>query len=99
VSQTFAAKHFPQGDAVGRHLKGGDRDAAAAWITIVGVVGDVPYERGIWGGLAPTVYLPRAQNAASRSRALQRHSQGWPALPYLLPGALELVASTRGVIL
>jgi predicted permease len=66
VSQTFAAKHFPRGDAVGRHLKGGDWDAAAPWITIVGVVGDVPYERAIWGGLAPTVYLPRAQNAGSR---------------------------------
>jgi predicted permease len=66
VSRTFAEKHFPRGDVVGRRLKGGDWDAAAPWLTIVGVVGDMPYDRGVWGGLSPTVYVPRSQNAGSR---------------------------------
>ena len=59
-------KHFPGGPAVGRRLKGGDWDPASPWVTIVGVAGDAPYDRGVWGGTSPTVYLPRAQNAGSR---------------------------------
>ena len=66
VSRSFAEKHFPDGDVLGRRLKGGDWDPAAPWITIVGVVADVPYERGVWGGVSPTVYLPRVERGASR---------------------------------
>ena len=66
VSRSFADRHFPNGDVLGRQLKGGDWDPAAPWIAIVGVVADVPYERGVWGGVSPTVYLPRVQGGASR---------------------------------
>jgi predicted permease len=66
VSRLFAQKHFPGGDAIGRRFKGGDWSATAPWTTIIGVVGDVPYERGVWGGPSPTVYVPYAQNAGSR---------------------------------
>lgn len=52
----------PDGQAIGRRLKGGDWDSAAAWTTIVGVVVDVPYGKGIWGGADATVYLPYPQN-------------------------------------
>jgi predicted permease len=66
VSQAFASKHFPRRDALRRRFKGGDWDPQAPWTTIVGVVGDVPYERGVWGGASPAVYLPYAQNRGSR---------------------------------
>jgi predicted permease len=66
VSETFARKHFPRGDALGRRLKGGDWDPAAPWITIGGVVRDVPYASGVWGGNSPTLYIPLAQLPPSR---------------------------------
>lgn len=66
VSRAFAQRHFPGRTAIGGQLKTGDWDAAAPWLTIVGVVGDMPYEQGAWGGLAPTLYLPLAQTGGSR---------------------------------
>jgi predicted permease len=66
VSQAFANRHFPRRAVLGRRFKGGDWDPQAPWTTIVGVVGDVPYERGVWGGTSPAVYLPYAQNRGSR---------------------------------
>ena len=66
VSESFAHKHFGAGDPLGQRFKGGDWDAAAPWTTIVGVVADVPYERGVWGGISPTIYVPYAQNPGSR---------------------------------
>ena len=66
VSESFARHHFGKGDAIGRRFKGGDWDAAAPWTTIVGVVGDVPYVQGIWGGRRPTIYVAHQQDAGSR---------------------------------
>jgi predicted permease len=61
VSESFAQKYFPDGQAIGKRLKGGDWNAQAPWTTIVGVVGDVPYEGGVWTGAQPTVYVPYLQ--------------------------------------
>jgi predicted permease len=66
VSEAFAHKHFRDNGAIGQRFKAGDWDADAPWITIVGVVADVPYERGVWGGVAPTIYVPYAQDPGSR---------------------------------
>jgi putative ABC transport system permease protein len=49
-------------DPIGRRLKGGDWDPKEPWITIVGLVADVPYEAGAWGGAHPMVYTPYPQN-------------------------------------
>lgn len=66
VNEAFARRHFEGRTAVGQRLKGGDWDANAPWLTIVGVAGDVPYERGVWGGAQPTVYRPYLQTLGSR---------------------------------
>ena len=66
VSEAFARKHFQDRDTIGQRFKGGDWEADAPWITIVGVVADLPYERGIWGGVSPTIYVPYAQDPGSR---------------------------------
>jgi putative ABC transport system permease protein len=67
VSETFARRHFPGGDAFGKRFKSGGWNPKQPWITIVGVAGDVPYERGVRGGKHPTVYLPNAQNFGVQS--------------------------------
>ena len=67
VSEAFARRHFPDGQALGKRLQGGDWNPRGSWTTIVGVVGDVPYERGVWGGAQPTVYKAYAQNIGAGS--------------------------------
>ncbi|MGH8637948.1 MAG: FtsX-like permease family protein, partial [Burkholderiales bacterium] len=62
VNEAFASRHYPDGRVLGARYKGGDWDPAAPWTTIVGVVSDVPYGKGLWGGPDATVYLPHAQN-------------------------------------
>jgi predicted permease len=62
VNEAFVRRHYPDGQALGRRLKNGDRDAESPWTTVVGVARDVPYGKGLWGGSDPTVYLPYAQN-------------------------------------
>src|SRR5262249_8299897 len=62
VSDSFARRNFPGLDPIGRRLKGGDWDPKAPWITIVGVVADVPYESGAWAGAPPVVYRAYPQN-------------------------------------
>ena len=61
VSKAFAAKYFPKGLAVGRHLTlgGGSRE-------IIGISGDVQQHSGITSGdgpisIEPTLYIPATQ--------------------------------------
>lgn len=57
VSAAWAARHFPEGDAVGQQLhEGGDRSRA---LTVIGVVADVPFD-GV-DAPAATVFAPVAQ--------------------------------------
>ncbi len=62
VNESFVRRHYPDGRAIGKRLKGGDWNPAEPWTTIVGVVADVPYGKGLWGGADMTIYLPHAQN-------------------------------------
>ncbi len=62
VNETFARRLAADGRAIGRRFKGGDFNPAAPWTTIVGIVADVPYGKGLWGGADLTVYRPYAQN-------------------------------------
>jgi predicted permease len=62
VSESFARRNFAGLDPIGRRLKGGDWDPKGPWITVVGVVADVPYESGAWGGAHPIVYTAYPQN-------------------------------------
>ena len=70
VNETFARKHFPAGDAVGRRLLlGWDLLGDAYredWREIVGIVGDV-HESRLQAAAKPAVFVPLAQ---IRDRAL-----------------------------
>jgi putative ABC transport system permease protein len=94
VNETFAHRHFPKGDTVGKRLKGGDWDAAGPWTTIVGVVADVPYERGLWGGAGETVYETMAANLWMRSSYVLIKTRGEPSL--LVPAIKRIVSSLDG---
>jgi putative ABC transport system permease protein len=89
VNDAFVRRHFPAGDPLGRRIKGGDWDARARWITIVGVAADVPYEKGAWSGSNPTVYTAYSQNA-------------WLQSPYVVikttADPTASVAAARGVV-
>jgi predicted permease len=61
VNESFAQRHYPDGGAIGSHLKSGEWDPNAPWTTIVGIAADVPYGKGLWGGADATVYVPQAQ--------------------------------------
>ena len=67
VNETLARREFGGGDAIGKRFKFGDPQSTAPWITIVGVVADVPYGSGVWGGADQTLYVPYGQNLMSRS--------------------------------
>ena len=63
VSQSFAARYFSKGDALGHHVLCG-RDTCE----IVGIAGDVEQHSGLTGGegpisIEPTAYMPAAQTA------------------------------------
>ncbi len=60
VSEAFARRHFPEGEAVGMRLKTGGC-TECEWTTVVGVVGDVK-DRGLATEVAPAMYVPFAQD-------------------------------------
>jgi putative ABC transport system permease protein len=60
VSESFAERQFPNGDAVGRRIRVGPAETSSPWLTIVGIAGNVrsdPFEFGFEN----TVYRPFRQ--------------------------------------
>jgi putative ABC transport system permease protein len=62
INQTLARRLWPDADPVGQQIGTGmdDEREGESFVTIVGVVGDVP-QRGIAAGVAPQMYRPLAQ--------------------------------------
>ncbi len=57
VSENFARRNWPRGDAVGRHVRLGK---SGEWLTVVGIVKDVRYDP--WATQpAPAIYQPYPQ--------------------------------------
>jgi predicted permease len=85
VSQSFAQRLFPNGDAINRKLWWGQRDSETAARRIVGVVADVDDENVV-GAPAMTVYFPFRQ-AGLVSRLFVRASGD----PYALVPAVTRI--------
>jgi putative ABC transport system permease protein len=64
INESTAKKHWPAGDAIGRHIRVG-RDPKQPWLTIVGIVRDVRYRE--WEAARPDLYIPYTQRAQLRS--------------------------------
>jgi len=60
INRTLATQLFPKGDAVGHRLKIINPEQSAEWRTIVGVVGNVKYQR-LDQDPPQTIYTPFAQ--------------------------------------
>jgi putative ABC transport system permease protein len=60
VNESFARKFFPGDDPVGRRFKEGGPERKDAWITIVGVVGDM-HRRGLEIGPMPEFFFPSTE--------------------------------------
>ncbi len=71
VSSRIAARYWPGQDAVGKRLKYGPSQIERAWLTIVGVVGDVKHGPMDTETL-PGIYQPFAQAEDSRILGLGR---------------------------
>jgi putative ABC transport system permease protein len=80
VNEAFVRHHYPDGRALGKRLKSGEWDPSQPWSTIVGVVRDVPYESGVWGGTQPMVYAPYSQNRWYRSPYFSIRTTGDPSM-------------------
>ena len=77
VSQTFAKKYFPNGSAVGHRVR--RAGATSAWMTVVGVVGDVR-DDGLVNDPRPLLYIPYLQaNTPTARVSLVARTQGDPA--------------------
>jgi predicted permease len=64
VSETFARRYWPEGDALGKRFKSGSATTGETpWITIVGVVGDIRVESIFREpGTTPIIYTPSLQD-------------------------------------
>ena len=60
INQTMAQRYFPDGEAVGKHIRAGGFGPEDPWITVVGVVGNVKYN-GLEAEEGPTIYAPYEQ--------------------------------------
>ncbi|MFP2934836.1 ABC transporter permease, partial [Pyxidicoccus sp. 3LG] len=89
VSEHFARQVFSGQDPLGRRVTFGGDDAQGnpLWLTVVGVVGDVPYA-GVEAGQEPTAYIPLEQGGDGPSLGSQLAVR---AAPGLSPRALEAV--------
>jgi putative ABC transport system permease protein len=63
VNETFARKHWPNGDAIGKRIKSYGPLDKAPWMEIVGVVQDVKHELNI--PVSPDFFFPYAQDVWS----------------------------------
>jgi len=75
VSESFANKYFPRGDAVGHRVR---RNGPVRWMTIVGVVGDVR-DDGLVNDPGPILYTPYLQSNTPTARvSLVARTKGDP---------------------
>jgi putative ABC transport system permease protein len=77
ISEEMARRYFPDGGALGHRVRFGGRGSTAPWMTIVGVVGDVPNEQ-LELRPRPMLYRPMTQ-ATNLSLALVVRSGAEPA--------------------
>lgn len=80
VSESFARRFWPDGNAVGKRLKYGPADSKQAWISIVGVVKDAKYQDLRENPTDnPVVYVPLLQSEVVVSLNIVARTKGDPA--------------------
>lgn len=88
VNEAFVQRFWPEGNAVGRRLKiGTSSDAAAPWITVIGVVSDV-HQRGLAESGEPESYLFYHQLPSDQMRLVVRSSADFSLVSTALQQAI-----------
>ncbi len=85
VNEAFARRRFPDGEPVGKRIRFVDSNAAAPWITIVGVVRNVRQDRPP-RPIEPAVYVPFTQGSQTM------------AVRTTLADPLAIVADVRAIV-
>lgn len=89
VSDALVRRFWPGLDPIGRRIHfGGAADTNEAWMSVIGVVGDV--RRELEAAPRPEIYLPYSQ-ASARSLSIVLRTAGDPAL--LTPAARRTILS------
>ena len=73
INETMARQFWPSENSIGKHFKQVLPGEPGHWITVVGVVGDVVYNRD--GSLVPVFYIPMRQWALTEMRLVVRTEQ------------------------
>ena len=79
VNESFAARHFPDQDPIGRRIRFGASQSTQPWTTIVGVVPD-RYPQFIDDDGTEAIYVPIQQHAARFMYVAARARSNAPAL-------------------
>ena len=80
VNESFARKHFPSVDAVGRQMRRIRPNSKEPWLTIVGVVPDLLMEGVGNNNASPTgYYIPIAQSDVANGVRIAVRTRGDPA--------------------
>ena len=81
VDESFARRHWPGGDAIGRRVREGTTAANKPWLTVVGVVGSVR-QYGLAADAKPGMYVPFLQSPRREMTLLVRaRSAGMTVAP------------------
>jgi putative ABC transport system permease protein len=87
VNETFARQFFPDGRALGRRIAIGPARTDAAWMTIIGIAGDIK-AASLDEQTLPHIYMPLAQ-----------HPSRWMALAVRTAGdPMQIAREAAGVI-
>jgi predicted permease len=89
VSESLAKRYWPNGDAIGKRLKWGPPESKDAWLTIVGIVGDVK-QGTLETETTPHTYEPFLQNTVRTLNVAMRAAGG----PATLASALRTTVWT-----
>ncbi|MEP7274473.1 MAG: FtsX-like permease family protein [Acidobacteriota bacterium] len=87
INEQLATRFFANEEAIGRRIKLGAPQAPGAWVTIVGVVKDIPHRR-IDSQPQPDWFLPQSQSPTRHISFFVRTGQN----------PLNLASQVRGVI-
>jgi len=71
VNEAMVRRFFPQENAIGKRFKFGQMNSKAAWITVVGVVGDM-HRQGLEKQPIAQVFLPFAQHSEANMELVVR---------------------------
>jgi len=88
ISEALARRDFPNGSAIGRTVK-----YQGTWRTIVGIVGDVRFEK-LSKDIQPTIYTPFAQRGGRSSLAILVRTAGDPTA--ITPTVRTALAEANG---